>query len=226
MEKHHFFCRLEFLVFSQHYWALTAGFGFPRTSVTNNSPIPVETLLTSLPEAYSIRDRFKTTQLSKDWGARHGQWVFFCCPEPPIQIRSQFSPRTHKCMAGSHLIASCPDFLFFTFVIYFLSASCHVFSACKRQDAICIHKLPGDFYWTVKVTSLDTILPLSALGWHAKLKLIRQDVVHPSLAFGFHAGKARPQARNIGFNLLMHSNTKNLKWEKFLDGNFSYRKIF
>lgn len=142
----------------------------------------------------------------------------FCCPDPLIHTMSQSSPRTHERMAGSHLIASCLDFLFFTFTIYFLSASCHVFSSCKRQDAICIHKLPGDFYWTVKVTSLDTILPLSALGWHAKLKLIRQDAVHPSLAFGFHVGKASPQARNIGFNLLKDSNTKNSKysrWQKF-----------
>lgn len=110
----------------------------------------------------------------------------------PAHPMSQSSPRPHKCMAGSHFLASCLDFLFFTFTIHFLSASCHVFSACRRQDAICIHKLPGDFYRTVKVTSLDIILPLSALGWHAKLKLIRQDAVHPSLATGFHVEKTSP----------------------------------
>lgn len=182
MGKIHIFYRLEFLVFSPHYWTLIAGFSFPKTSQTNNSPIPVETLMTP----HSIRDWLKTTQLSKDCGARHGQWVFSAAQTHPC--------RQCRCpvlghIAGSHLIASCLDFLFFTFVISFLSASCHVFSACKWQDAICIHKLPGDFYWTFKVTSLDIILPLSALGWHAKLKLVRQDAVHPSLAFGFHVGK-------------------------------------
>jgi len=66
--------------------------------------------------------------------------------------------------AGSHLIASCLDFLPLIFKFCFLSTSCHVFSARKTQDAIYIHKLQEDFYGTVKVTSSDIILNVLALG--------------------------------------------------------------
>lgn len=193
MGRLHIFCRLEFLVFSQHDWNLTAGFSFPRTSGTNNSPIPVETLMTPLPEAYSIRDRFKNTQLSKDCGTRHGQWVFLAAQtHPSRQCHNPVPGHTSAWLAPIsllHVLISCPSLS--RFIFSQLPAMCSQL-AKDRMPFACIHKLPGDFYWTVNVTSLDIILPLPALGWHAKLKLSRQDAVHPSLAFGFHVGKASP----------------------------------
>lgn len=69
----------------------------------------------------------------------------FGSSDPPIKRMSQSSPGPDKRTAGSRLIASCLNFLTLIFKFYFLSTSRHVFSACKRQDAICIHKLQGDF---------------------------------------------------------------------------------
>lgn len=152
MGKLHIFCRLDFLVFSQHYWTITARFSFPRTSGTNNSAIPVQTLMT--PTVSEIGSKPHCFQRTVVPGMTSES---FLLPRPTHADHVTVQSQPHKCVAGSHLITSCLDFLFFTFTIYFLSASCHVFSACKRQDAICIHKLPGDFYWTVKVTSLDII---------------------------------------------------------------------
>ena len=166
------------------------GPAFPRTPGTNKSSIPVETLMTPLPEFYSIRHMLKNAQLLIWYQA----WMasLFGSSDPPIKRIWQSSPRPDECTAGSHLIASCLYFLSLMFKFYFLSTSCDVFSACKRQDAICIHKLQGDFYWTVEATSSDIILAVSALGWYSKLKLLIQDAVWPSLALGLHLGKASP----------------------------------
>lgn len=155
---------------------------FPRTSGTNNSSIPVEALMTPLPKAYSFRPQ-KCTAHKRIW---YQAWMGSLpgSSDTPIKRMSQPSPTPDECTAGSHLIASCLNFLPFIFKFYFFSTSCHVFSACKREDAICIHNLQGDFYWTVRVTLSDIILTVLALGWYSKLKLIMQDAVWLSLALG------------------------------------------
>lgn len=106
--------------------------------------------------------------------------------DPPIKRMSQTSPRPDKCRSGFHLIASCVNFLSLVFKFYFLFTSCHVFPACKRQDAICIHKLQGDFYSTVEVTLPDIILTVWALDWYMKL------IIRCFLILGLHLGNASP----------------------------------
>lgn len=94
-------------------------------------------------------------------------WKYKCSQQRNVVVQSQTRGMHSQRPSNCCVLVSCPSFS-----SLILSTSCHVLSACKRQDAISVNK-QGDFYWTVKVTLSEIILTVLALSWYTEEKLYR-----------------------------------------------------
>ena len=115
---------------------------FPRTSGTNSSWVPCETLMTPLPEAYSIRHMPKHAQL-KEYGTRHGQWVFLEVQTHPSKECHNLVPsQTNARWLPSNCFVSwfpAPHFQvlfslnFLSCVLSSQNTGCHLYSQTTRR---------------------------------------------------------------------------------------------